>query len=385
MLDHHRQKFPALGNKIYFNYGGQGPMPQGAMDAISQTQAHIQEIGPFGAEAYRWISPQMQSVREAIASTLNVPSDTITLTGNVTIGCNIGMWGINWQAGDHLLLSDCEHPGVIATAQEISRRFAVEVSTCPLMATLNEGDPVSVIAENLRPNTRLVVLSHVLWNTGQVLPIDKIAEICRKNNSLLLVDAAQSVGVLPLNLTELGVDFYAFTGHKWLCGPAGVGGLYVRTEAREMMQPTFIGLDGVITNNQAQPINWQPDGRRYEVSTLATPLYIALKEAIAIHHQWGTAEEIYQQICRNSEYLWQKLIELSNVKCLKNSPPQSGLVSFVLTNNQRSLKLVQFLESQKILTRTIANPNCIRVSVHYLTLKSEIDQLIAVIKEFSHL
>ncbi|MFM6105279.1 MAG: aminotransferase class V-fold PLP-dependent enzyme [Sphaerospermopsis kisseleviana] len=385
MLDHHRQKFPALGNKIYFNYGGQGPMPQGAMDAISQTQAHIQEIGPFGAEAYRWISPQMQSVREAIASTLNVTSDTITLTGNVTIGCNIGMWGINWQAGDHLLLSDCEHPGVIATAQEISRRFAVEVSTCPLMATLNEGDPVSVIAENLRPNTRLVVLSHVLWNTGQVLPIDKIAEICRKNNSLLLVDAAQSVGVLPLNLTELGVDFYAFTGHKWLCSPAGVGGLYVRPEAREMMQPTFIGLDGVITNNQAQPINWQPDGRRYEVSTLATPLYIALKEAIAIHHQWGTAEERYQQICSNSEYLWQKLIELPNVKCLKNSPPQSGLVSFVLTNNQRSLKLVQFLESQKILTRTIANPNCIRVSVHYLTLESEIDQLIAAIQEFSHL
>lgn len=385
MLHHHRQKFPALGNKIYFNYGGQGPMPQGAMDAISQTQAHIQEIGPFGAEAYRWISPQMQSVREAIASTLNVPSDTITLTGNVTIGCNIGMWGINWQAGDHLLLSDCEHPGVIATAQEISRRFAVEVSTCPLMATLNEGDTVNIIAENLRPNTRLVVLSHVLWNTGQVLPIDKITEICRKNNSLLLVDAAQSVGVLPLNLTELGVDFYAFTGHKWLCGPAGVGGLYVRPQSREQLQPTFIGLDGVITNNQAQPINWQPDGRRYEVSTLATPLYIALKEAIAIHHQWGTAEERYQQICSNSEYLWQKLIELSNVKCLKNSPPQSGLVSFVLTNNQPSLKLVQFLESQKILTRTIANPNCIRVSVHYLTLESEIDQLITAIKEFSHL
>lgn len=385
MLHNHRRKFPALANKIYFNYGGQGPMPQGAMDAITQTQSHIQEIGPFGAEAYRWISPQMQATREAIASTFNVRSDTITLTGNVTIGCNIAMWGINWQAGDHLLLSDCEHPGVIATAQEISRRFAVEVSTCPLMDTLNSSDPISIIADNIRPRTRLVVLSHVLWNTGEVLPIDKIAEVCRNKNSLLLVDAAQSVGVIPLNLTELGVDFYAFTGHKWLCGPAGVGGLYVRPEAREKLQPTFIGLDGVITNNQAQPINWQPDGRRYEVSTLATPLYIGLREAIAIHNQWATAEGRYQQICKNSEYLWQKLTELPDVKCLKNSPPQSGLVSFVLTNNQPSVKLVQFLELQKILTRTIANPNCIRVSVHYLTLQSEIDQLIAAIQEFSHL
>jgi L-cysteine/cystine lyase len=382
---HHRRQFPALANKFYFNYGGQGPMPQGAMDVITQTQAHIQEIGPFGAEAYAWISSQMLLTRQAIASTLNVPKDTITLTGNVTIGCNIGMWGIDWHAGDHLLLSDCEHPGVVATAQEISRRFAVEVSTFPLQATLNEGDPVSVIADGLRPRTRLVVLSHVLWNTGQVLPIDKITQLCRENGSLLLVDAAQSVGVLPLDLTALGVDFYAFTGHKWLCGPAGVGGLYVRPQVREMLHPTFIGVDGVITNHQGQPVDWQPDGRRYEVSTLATPLYIALKEAIAIHEQWATAEERYYQICRNSAYLWQKLTELPYLRCLKNSPPQSGLVSFQLTDNQPSSYLVKFLDSQKILTRTIANPNCIRVSVHYLTLESEIDQLITAIDRFYHL
>jgi L-cysteine/cystine lyase len=377
-LHHHRSQFPALSNKIYFNYGGQGTMPQGAMDAISQSQAHIQSIGPFGSEAYSWIAPQIQASREAIASTLNVPIDTITLTGNVTIGCNIAMWGIDWHAGDHLLLSDCEHPGVIATAQEIARRFGVEVTTCPLMATLNEGDPISIIAENLRPKTRLVVLSHVLWNTGQVLPIDKIVEVCRSNNSLLLIDAAQSVGVIPLDLTALGVDFYAFTGHKWLCGPAGVGGLYVRPETRESLHPTFIGLSGIITNNQAQPTGWQPDGRRYEVSTLPTSLYVGLKQAITIHEQWGTAQERYEQICQNSNYLWQKLSSLANVKCLKNSPPESGLVSFQVTN-QPSFKLVQSLESENILTRTIANPNCIRVSVHYLTLESEIDQLIAAI------
>lgn len=102
----------------------------------------------------------------------------------------------------------------------------------------------------------------------------------------------------------MGVDFYAFTGHKWLCGPAGVGGLYVRREAREQLQPTFIGSDGVVTNNQGQAIDWQADGRRYQVSTLATPLYVSLREVIATHHQWGTAEERYQRICKNSEYLW---------------------------------------------------------------------------------
>ncbi|MFN6475799.1 aminotransferase class V-fold PLP-dependent enzyme [Nostoc sp. DedQUE07] len=383
-LHRHREQFPALGNKAYFNYGGQGPMPQRAMDAIAQTQAYVQQIGPFGNEAFSWIAPQTQAARVAIASELNAPSETITLTQNVTVGCNIAMWGIEWRAGDHLLLSDCEHPGVIATAREISRRFSVEVTTCPLKATLNEGDPVTIIAQHLRPNTRLVILSHVFWNTGQVLPLDKIAEVCRNNHSALLIDAAQSAGLLPLNLTELGVDFYAFTGHKWLCGPAGAGGLYVRPEARESLKPTFIGLNGVVVDSQSQPVDWLPDGRRYEVSTLAYPLYLGLKEAIAIHQQWGTSQERYEQICHNSEYLWRQLTALPDIKCLRTSPPESGIVSFQLENNQpqANLKLVKFLDSQKILTRTIADPSCIRASVHYFTLESEIDQLIEAIQNF---
>jgi L-cysteine/cystine lyase len=382
-LNSHRSQFPALANKSYFNYGGQGPLPQKAMQAITQTQAQYQELGPFGTEAYLWLRTQVQAAREAIASEFNIPSSTITLTTNVTIGCNIGMWGIDWQAGDYLLLSDCEHPGIVATAAEISRRFGVEVSVCPIFATLNDDDPVDIIAQNLRPSTRLVVLSHVLWNSGQVLPLDIIVKLCKENNSLLLIDAAQSAGVLPLNLMELGVDFYAFTGHKWLCGPGGVGGLYVSPEARENLNPTFIGLNGITVDGKSQPTGWQPDGKRYEVSTLAYPLYIGLQEAIAIHNQWGDAQTRYQQILHNSEYLWQKLTKLNHVQCLKNSPPESGLVSFQLTNNQSHRDLVQFLEAQKILTRTIADPSCVRVSVHYLTLESEIDLLVDAIDSFS--
>jgi L-cysteine/cystine lyase len=381
-LQHHRAKFPALANKTYFNYGGQGPMPQGVMDAITQAQSHIQQIGPFGSEVGRWIGAQTQSTKEAIALELNVPTSTITLTENVTVGCNVGMWGIEWQPGDHLLLSDCEHQGIIATAQEISRRFAVEVTTCPLLATVNAGDPAAVIAQHLRPHTRLVVLSHILWNTGQVLPLDKISELCRNNHSLLLVDAAQSVGVLPLNLTELGVDIYAFTGHKWLCGPAGVGGLYVRPAATASLKPTFLGWRSVSLDSQGQPLDWYADGRRYEVATSDYPLYVGLTEAIAFHQQWGTTATRYQQICRNSEYLWRKLTKLPDVKCLRTSPPNSGLVSFQLTNNQPSAKLVEFLETQNLFTRKIYHPDCIRACVHYFTLEAEIDQLVEGIARF---
>jgi len=231
-----------------------------------------------------------------------------------------------------------------------------------------------------------VILSHVLWNTGQVLPLDKIAEICNKNNSLVLVDAAQSVGLLPLNLRELGADFYAFTGHKWWCGPAGVGGLYVKPEALEKLAPTFLGWRGVIKDSQGQPIDLLPDGRRYEVGTSAYSLYAGLGEAIALHQQWGTDEERYQQICHNSEYLWRKLTALPHIKCLRTSPPQSGLVSFQFAQHQphASVKLVQFLESQKIFTRTISHPDCVRATVHYFTLESELDQLVEQVKKFCY-
>ncbi|WP_250124307.1 aminotransferase class V-fold PLP-dependent enzyme [Chroococcidiopsis sp. CCMEE 29] len=389
-LELHRQQFPALANKAYFNYGGQGPMPQAAIDATNSAQEYIQRSGPFSAEVNAWTTQEVEQTRQAIGSELEVPAETITITEDVTVGCNIALWGIDWQAGDHILLSDCEHPGVIAAAQEIGHRFGVELSTCPLMATLNEGNPAEVIAQHLRSTTRLVVLSHILWNTGQVLPIAEIVQVCRQHNSSrpvqVLVDAAQSVGLLPLNLTQLGADFYAFTGHKWWCGPAGVGGLYVRPEARESLRPTFIGWRSVVIDAEGKPVDWQPDGRRYEIATSAYSQYAGLRAAIATHQQWGTAQERYQQICQLSHYLWQRLTELSDIICLRVAPPQAGLVSFQLTSSKRAdsthLQLVKFLEKQGLMTRTLAAPDCVRACVHYFTLPTEIDLLIDKIQKF---
>jgi len=384
-LELHRQKFPALANKTYFNFGGQGTLPQASLEAIQQAYEYVQRHGPFSVGVNAWVMEEAHQTRLAIASELVAPVETIALTEDVTVGCNIAMWGIDWQAGDHLLLTDCEHPGIFATAQEIGRRFKVEVSSCPIMDTLNQGDPTAVIAQHLRPRTRLVVLSHVLWNTGQVLPVAEIVEVCRNYSTgtkslRVLVDAAQSVGSLPLNLTELGADFYAFTGHKWWCGPEGTGGLYVRPDALESLNPTFIGLRGLVTSEAGKPVGWKPDGRRFEVSTSAYPLYAGVRSAIATHQQWGTAQERYEQICQMSEYLWQRLSQLDAVSCLRTSPPKAGIVSFVLTNGHSHKRLVQSLEQQGIMVRTLLDPDCVRACVHYFTQHREIDQLLEAIE-----
>ncbi|MGK7876554.1 MAG: aminotransferase class V-fold PLP-dependent enzyme [Xenococcaceae cyanobacterium] len=385
-LEQHRQQFPGLANKVYFNFGGQGTLPRAALEAIIDAYEYIQQQGPFSLRVNAWIKQKIALTRKAIADELGAPPETITLTENVTAGCNIALWGIDWQAGDHILMTDCEHPGVIAIVGEIARRFQVEVSTYPIIATLNQGDPVEMIAQHLQPNTRLVVLSHLLWNTGQLLPLAEIVKVCHNYSQSaksvqVLVDAAQSVGSLPLNLTELEADFYAFTGHKWLCGPAGVGGLYVRPEVLESLNPTFIGWRSVKTNEKDKPTGWKVDGARFEVATSPYPLYEGLRGAIATHQQWGTPEKRYQQICQLSKYLWQGLSQVEGINCLRTSPPEAGLVSFRVKGNKSPEKLVQSLEQQGFLLRTIADPACIRACVHYFTLPAEIEQLVEAIEK----
>ncbi|HEY9828550.1 MAG TPA: aminotransferase class V-fold PLP-dependent enzyme, partial [Stenomitos sp.] len=182
-LDAYRQHFPALRNKRYFNYGGQGPLPQVALDAILDAYTRMQQDGPFARSVFAEMTTQSDLLRGAIAQDLGVTANTITLTESVSVGCNIALWGLPWQKGDRLLLTDCEHPGIVAAAQELSRRFCIEIDTCSVLSTLNQGDPAETIANAVQPRTRLVVLSHILWNTGQVLPLAEIMSACRRQNS----------------------------------------------------------------------------------------------------------------------------------------------------------------------------------------------------------
>jgi L-cysteine/cystine lyase len=379
----HRQQFPALAGKRYFNYGGQGPMAQDTLEAIFAAHRRMQELGPFSAATNQWATAEGVATRAAIAAQLGTTADTITLTEDVTVGCNIPLWGMPWQPGDHILLSDCEHPGIVAAVQELCRRFGVTCTTCPLLETVNGGDPVAVVAQHLQPNTRLLVVSHIFWNTGQVLPLEKIVAVCRDRPSpvLTLVDAAQSVGALPLDLPALGVDFYAFTGHKWWCGPAGLGGLYTRPEAMTQIAPTFIGWRGITVDGAANPTGWQPSAQRFEVATSNYALLAGLRQAIAHQNSVGTPSDRHQRLVALARQLWMRLQEMPQVRTVRQTPPDSGLVSFwVLENGEPSptwhKRLVDDLETQGVYLRTLQAPNCVRACTHYLTLESEVEELV---------
>lgn len=123
----YHDQYPALTNKTYLNYGGQGPLHQDTWQTILQSDRHIQEEGPFANRVFSWLSQHLQTLRQELAQLLGTTPDTIALTDSVTTGCNIVLWGIPWQAGDRLLISNCEHPGVVAITEQLARRLGIVV------------------------------------------------------------------------------------------------------------------------------------------------------------------------------------------------------------------------------------------------------------------
>ncbi len=374
-LEQLRLQFPALTDKGYFNFGGQGPLSRKALNAIISSYDKVQVQGPFSITVNAWAQDVIAATKQAICSEVGGQPRNITLTENVTMGCNIALWGIEWQEGDEILVGDCEHPGIIGILQELVHRFGVKLNFCSIFDTLNEGDPTEVISQALTPKTRCLVISHLPWNTGQVLPLKEICDVCHSQDVQVMVDAAQSVGGLDLDLVDIGVDFYAFTGHKWCCGPAGVGGFFISDAAMETLRPTFIGWRGMKTWPSPEEVTLKNDGNQYEVATSAYPLQVGLTEAITLHQSWGTSAERYAKICEMSAYAWERLNAIDGVSCLKNSPPKSGLVSFKVDSPKGHKKLVEILEGKGFCLRTLTYPDCIRACTHYFTTEAEIDAM----------
>ncbi len=367
-------EFPQLNHYRYFNYGGQGLLPQTSIASLHHCQTHLQSIAPFSNAAYAWTTQITKDLRQTISQALKINPDDLTLTENTTAGCNIALWGLDWRSGDHILLTDCEHQGIQGIVNEVVHRFDLKQSTCPVMATLNGGNPIAVIRNALTPRTRLLVISHILWTTGQVLPLREIVQLCHDRGIQVLVDGAQSVGVLPLDLGAIGADFYAFTVHKWWCGPQGIGGLHVRSDQRERLRPTAIGWRSVTTDPQGNAAGWESGGKRYEVSTTGFYAFPAATMAIELHGQVGTDLERYQMICDRAAYLWNGLSQIPGVQMVKSSAPRSGLVAFQL-ESAKHRQLVETLEAKNHFVRLLANPHCVRACTHYFTSEADCDSL----------
>ena len=387
-----RELCPALLNKTYFNYGGQGPLPTPSLEAIQASWRRIQELGPFTTDVWPFIGAEVSSTRRRLAELCGVAPHRLALSENVTSGCVLPLWGLPFVAGDRLLISDCEHPGVVAACVELARREDLVIDTLPVQ--LLRGDQPSTDAgvmdaleQGLTPRTRLVVLSHLLWNTGQIMPITAVAERLAQHpqSPFLLVDAAQSFGQIPVQQAAAAADIYAFTGHKWACGPEGLGGVALSERVLAQGQPTVIGWRSLRDESKADLSSSDPfhhDSRRFEVATSCVPLMAGLRRSLDLLDQEGTGDERWTQIQSRSEALWQALNNLDGVTPLLQVPPASGLVSFQLRHDAPPAEVVRLLGQQGLWIRDLADPSCLRACTHVTTTEAEAEALTTAITRY---
>ncbi|MGB1776527.1 MAG: aminotransferase class V-fold PLP-dependent enzyme, partial [Synechococcus sp.] len=313
------------------------------------------------------------------------PPHRLALTENVTSGCVLPLWGLPFAAGDRMLISDCEHPGVVAACVELARRESLAIDTLPVKQlrgdqTSTDAGVLQALEERLTPRTRLVVLSHLLWNTGQVMPIVAVAEQLQQHpqQPFLLVDAAQSFGQIPVTAAAAAADIYGFTGHKWACGPEGLGGVAVSERVLEDAQPTLIGWRSLRDESKADLSSSDPfhhDSRRFEVATSCVPLLAGLRTSMALLEAEGSAEDRLARIQQLSGTLWQTLQRIEGVKPLLTVPPASGLVSFQMPGAAAAPELVKQLGKQGLWIRDLADPICLRACTHISSTAEELDAL----------
>jgi L-cysteine/cystine lyase len=377
-------RYPALERSAYFNYGAAGPLSRDALVAISHAYWALQEAGPFSIEASLWVEEEAAETRALLESEMDAPSGSIALVESICAACNIVLWGIDWHPDDHVVISTSENAGVSAIVENVAERFSLNLSRVPVSRMVTEN-PVREMERVLRPETRLVIVSHILQPTGELMPMTEISRLCRSNGgTMLLADGAQAVGAVPVSLRSLDADFYAFTGSKWMCGPTGLAGLYVRPDLQDVLRPTVGGWRGLSHNGGGR---FHPDARRFEMATSAYPLMAGLRAAIALHRQAGGAQERLEEMLVTTRKFRSSLESVSGrgqLRCLPDSAGgqwSSGIISFAI-DGARPAQLVRFLEARRILIREIHDPPCARACVHYFTTPEETGQLLRGIEEF---
>ncbi|HET6508473.1 MAG TPA: aminotransferase class V-fold PLP-dependent enzyme [Baekduia sp.] len=214
-----RSQLPVLQRLAYLNAGTCGPVPEVARQAAVDAWAYATAEGRGGA-FYQRLVPLAEELRGRYASLLNASADDIALTAGTSDGCAHVIASLGLGEGDEVVTADDEHPGVTGPLIAAREQRGVRLTAVPLAEIPNAiGD-----------TTKLVACSHVSWHSGAVAPVADVVAAAARAGAPVLLDGAQGVGAVGVDVAALGVDFYAGSGQKWLCGPVGTGMLYVSPE-----------------------------------------------------------------------------------------------------------------------------------------------------------
>jgi cysteine desulfurase/selenocysteine lyase len=288
-LERARAHFPGAQDHIYFETSARGMLPKAAVDAAmhfyeAAMRGEAKETSPAYEPAER--------ARAGYARLIGAMTDEITTTRNVTEGLNMIIAALPWQSGDNAIVCrEIEHPNGVYALYNMRDRHGIEVRVVEPTADL--AMPVDTIAARIDDRTRLVVMSSVTFATGARSELARMGRICRERSVILLVDGAQSVGALDLDVHAAQVDALAVGASKYLCGPYGLGFLFVRRDLAETLQPAYLGRFSVDLGNAHEGVQGgaeyrlMPGARRFDLGSLNYPAACAIEASLILLQSVG--------------------------------------------------------------------------------------------------
>lgn len=267
-----RAETPVMQRYTYLNSGFSGPLSTPVMDAIRRRAELEFEEGPVTRPVQDDKMATMTRLRELGARLLGADDGEVCVTGNTTEGVNIAVNGVDLKPGDRVVTTSLEHGGGMIPAYWARDRKGADLQIVQVTADDGPGAMLEKFDQALGSQASLVILSEIAYSSGQVLPTKQITELAHARGATVVVDGAQTAGHVPIDVHDSGVDAYAVPSHKWLCGPDGIGLLYVRKDRIADLDP--VKVSGRAAAEYDFEGHFEPkrdDVTKFELSTMSTP------------------------------------------------------------------------------------------------------------------
>lgn len=334
--------------KIYFDNGSTSwPKAPGVAEAMSEllTKGAF-NINRGNYEGAYEVEGLVLETREKLAKMFHCEdSKRVLFSPGITHSLNYFIKGF-LKAGDHVIVSGIEHNAVMRPLRQME---ACGV-TYDIAATAEDGSVTAEAIEALvRPETKAVIISHASNVCGTVLPIEAIGQVCKKHDLFFVVDSAQSAGTIQIDIEKCGIDFLAFTGHKGLLGPQGIGGFLISEKLDEQMVPYIAGGTGSQSDSLDMPMNL-PD--KYESGTMNLPGIIGLHAALSYIEETGI-EYIHDKKMELTAYFLEKLREFPNIRVVGKQDVQDrvAVVSLDFQGEDNAIIAFELEQNYGIMTR----------------------------------
>jgi L-cysteine/cystine lyase len=368
-----RAALPSLAAAIQLNTGSVGPMPTEVAAAMSELEAYERDFGRAQIEYWQDTTQRMDEARAAVAAVIGGQLDEVALTHAATEGMNLGTWAIDWHHGGRAVATCHEHVGGVGPLYMVCDRYGVELAFAEFAGDATDDEIVAQFDRLVTPGTKLVSFSHVLWTSGLVMPVRRIADLAHERGALVLVDGAQAVGAIPVHVRDLGVDMYAIPGQKWLLGPEGLGAMWVAEEVLADARLTFAGYPQFESSDSRGNRELRKDARRFQGVGFHRPSVLGLARSIGWLSMYVGLEFVHRRGAAMAQRAAELVAGLDGVELLTPRDRMAGLISFRIRGWEPQQAMDELAARTFCIIRTLPLVNALRISVGFFTTEDELD------------